>query len=523
MRVLHYNWVDPADPAGRGGGVRSYMAALVAEQVRTPGYRVTTLASGLLHDLRPRPPRWQRIRQDHHEIVNARPLAPSQVDFGARAQHSHPGTEAAFADFLRATGPYDVVHFHTLEGLPARVLEIAAEVPGQKVCLSLHNYHPFCPQVNLWWREFAHCTDFEGGVRCATCLPLKPNPNSVLRAYQIETSCTRAGFGPGHWLHDRLLRPGLRQGWHLLKRLARRNPPAPRPAETEGTAFAARRARMITLINAHCARVLAVSQRTQQLAQAFGLERVETLYIGTPHARAWTRTAPRPWPTRFSPESPLHLCYLGYMRADKGFSFLLEALAALPRAQAARVHLSVAARRGPPGMMAQMTALRDHLAGLDWRDGYTAADLDTILARTDLGVVPPLWQDNLPQTALEMHARHIPLLTSDRGGARELGGTDELTFRAGDPRDFSACLARVLDGRSDLAAYWAQARVPQDMVQHVRALHHCYEELHEGIDSHRNSQIRHIHDPGLSLDESGRAGHAGAAACALQPGFRQSV
>ena len=518
MRVLHYNWVDPQDPAGRGGGVRSYMRALIAEQRRMPGYDVTTLASGLLHDLRARRARWQQMREGHYEIINARPLAPSQADFASAAQISHAATEATFAGFLRATGPYDVVHFHTLEGLPAQVLNHAARVPGQKLCLSLHNHHPFCPQVNLWWREQAHCADHEAGTRCATCLPVTPNPGSVRRAYQLETLCARAGCGPGHWLHDRLLRPGLRRGWQLLRRHTQQGgrlaPPAP------PTPLSLRRARMVALINAHCAQVLAVSERTRQMALGFGLERVSTVYIGTPHARHWSESTPRLWPARFSPERPLRLCYLGYMRADKGFSFLMLALAALPKAQAGRIHLSIAARRGPPAMMAQMTALRSHLAGLDWRDGYAEGDLNSILEQTDLGVIPSLWEDNLPQTALEMHARHIPLLTSDRGGARELGGTAALCFRAGDTTDFADKIARVLGGEIDLAAYWARARAPRDMVRHAQALDRIYEELHEGIDSYRNPEIRHVIDPSLSGDEPQGAWLAGGALCAVQPGIR---
>ena len=46
------------------------------------------------------------------------------------------------------------------------------------------------------------------------------------------------------------------------------------------------------------------------------------------------------------------------------------------------------------------------------------------------GVVPVLWHDNLPQVAIEMHARHIPLLTSDMGGAQELGNCPEMVFAA---------------------------------------------------------------------------------------------
>ena len=38
----------------------------------------------------------------------------------------------------------------------------------------------------------------------------------------------------------------------------------------------------------------------------------------------------------------------------------------------------------------------------------------------NLGIVPPLWEDNLPQVAIEMISNGIPVLTSMNGGAKEL-------------------------------------------------------------------------------------------------------
>ena len=87
-----------------------------------------------------------------------------------------------------------------------------------------------------------------------------------------------------------------------------------------------------------------------------------------------------------------------------------------------------------------------------------------------MGVVPVLWHDNLPQVAIEMHARHIPLLCADMGGARELGNCPEMVFAAGDVEAFGARVAALLDGRIDMAAYWRGARAPVTMAEHVAAL-----------------------------------------------------
>ena len=227
---------------------------------------------------------------------------------------------------------------------------------------------------------------------------------------------------------------------------------------------------MVALINANCHRVLCVSDRVRQIALGFGIapELAVTCRIGSDHARAWDRTAPRP--EMLAADGTLRLAYLGYMRRDKGFPFLIEALAALPPEQSARLHLTVAARRGEPEMMAAMAALKPRLASLTHLDGYRPADLDAMLDGVDLGIVPVMWEDNLPQVALEMHARHIPLLCSDRGGASELGRCAALTFRAGDRADFARALEGVLSGRITPADYFRKARPPTTPETHVAEL-----------------------------------------------------
>lgn len=477
MKVLHYNWIDPQDRAGRGGGVRLYMRALVAQQ-RQAGWQVTTLASGLGHDLRARPARWRKCRDGHCEIINSGCLAPSHADFATTAQVQHAPTEAAFRDFLDRTGPYDVVHVHSLEGLPAHCLAFKDTHRTTQLVMSLHNYHPFCPQVNLWWQERASCRDFAAGANCTTCLPVTPHPGALRMIYRVETGLARLGMGPGSYAHRLVWQPLMRAGWRILRHIRRSRPGTVAPRRTPGdlaAQFRLRRDRMVALINTHCDAVLAVSERTRKLAEGFGVTNAITCYIGTDHARHWARTAPRHLPRDISPARPLRLAYLGYMRRDKGFGFLLDALETLPPDHAACLHLTLAAQQGDASMMARIAALQGRLAGLDWHNGYRRDALDTLLSDIDCGIVPPLWDDNLPQVALELHARHIPILTSDRGGAQELGGTQALTFRAGDCQDFHAVISRILQADVALDQYWAQARVPQDMARHVADLTAIYE------------------------------------------------
>jgi glycosyltransferase involved in cell wall biosynthesis len=506
MRVLYVNWVDDRDPRQRGGGVAVYQRLLIDTLAAMDGIQVSFLASGLAHDLRGAAPRvvalpsvpGQSVRR--YQMVNSGVLAPSHADFGSPAQLDHLPTVQAFAAFVDRTGPYDVIHYNNLEGLPAQVLALSDRWPGTRQILSLHNYYPICPQVNLWSREARACTDFDGGTACVGCLPNWPDRRPIRTAYAVEWRLRGLGLGPGTRVFDRMVQPSMGWAWRTVRRLLAWRParadavvaaiapvattapqgspvpgplvppdPAPTP-DARARAFAERRARMVGLINAHCDQVLCVSDRVRQIAVAHGISPrlAVTCPIGSAQAEAWGRTAPRA--SFVGDDGTLRLAYLGYMRRDKGFPFLLDALAQLPPDAAARLHLTVAARSGDAAMMAALAALRPRLAGLRHVDGYGHADLDALLADVDLGLVPVMWEDNLPQVAIEMHARHIPLLCSDMGGARELGNCPALVHCAGDAADFARALTAVLDGRVSPADYWRSARPPTDPARHVADL-----------------------------------------------------
>lgn len=480
MRVLFVNWADPQDPLGRGGGVSVYQRNLITGLEGVEGVETAFLSSGLAYDLISTKPRVRQIAGGacpRYQMVNSGLVAPSHADFAGATQLDHPPTEAAFADFIDRTGPWDVIHFNNLEGLPAHILALRPRWPDTRFIFSLHNYYPFCPQVNLWHQESTVCDNYQDGAKCVTCLPVQPNPGNVRLSYRIDTMLTRAGIGPGTRLFDVIFRPLLGLSWRIGRRLLRarhRRKVASTTTTPDGRAFAQRRQRMTALINTNVDQVLCVSDRVRQIAEHHGLDphKMQTCLIGTRAAQAWDQT--RPQPAFLAPDGSLKLVYLGYMRRDKGFYFLMQALNALPVTLVQRVHLTVAARTGEADAMALLAVARGRLASLTHVDGYAHDDLPDILRGADLGVVPPLWEDNLPQVAIEMHARHIPLLTSDKGGAQELGNCPELVFRAADAADFQRVLTAVLEGQVTPDQYWATARPPETMASHVGRLLEVY-------------------------------------------------
>jgi glycosyltransferase involved in cell wall biosynthesis len=499
VKILYYNWVDYLDDERRGGGVTVYQKNLMGAIESDPDVDVWFLCSGISYDVFSTTPRWEQIRHGEKanrgrrfEIINSGVLAPSHHSFGSPAQLSHPETVAAFCDFVEPHGPFDVIHFQNLEGVPADVLTLKERWPETRIVFSLHNYYPFCPQVNFWHKETEHCADFREGRKCLNCLPQTHDERVIRQANAVAYTLKKRGIRPGTVIFDRGFGPAMRvarravRAYGQLKRNkaeadartdAHALPIAPgtlRNFNDEAAAFAGRRAGIVALINRHCDLVLGVSDRVSQIARAHGVrpEIVQTSYIGTLHAQKYAETAPRPALPRA--DGTITLGFLGYMRADKGFLFLLDALEALPDEIAAKIGLVIAARSGGPKVMERVYDLIERFDSLSYADGYTHDSLDTILADVDVGLIPVLWEDNLPQVAIEMHARHIPLLTADKGGAQELGNCPDMVFPAGDEAAFQARLEDLLAGKLDLAAYWAGAQAPTSMDGHVAALKGLY-------------------------------------------------
>ncbi|MGO4909636.1 glycosyltransferase [Pseudorhodobacter sp. W20_MBD10_FR17] len=485
FRILYYNWVDYTDAEGRGGGVTLYQRNVIEGLEAHRDIEAVFLSSGLSYDLRTRPPRWEATRHGaaksqkrRFELVNSGVFAPAHSSFGDPSQVSHPATRAAFFDFVAQTGPYDVIHFNNLEGLPADVLTIKQQHPQTQIILSLHNYYPICPQVNLWANERQSCDDFAGGARCITCLPQQANARLLRVSNAVSYRLRCAGLQPGTWGYDVAFRGALgvgRRGLRAMRWLRQKSKQQPAPASpTAHLAFTARRADITALINANCDYVLCVSDAVRVLAQRYGIlpELTRTSYIGTRAAALFGMPS---LPAERPVKKTLTLGYLGYMRRDKGFFFLLDALEALPAGVAAQVCIVIAARAGDRATMERVARLKDHLAGVIYHDGYTHAQLETVLAPVDVGVVPVLWHDNLPQVAIEMHARHIPLLTAAMGGASELGNCPDMVFAPGDVGGFARSVQALLAGHIDFAAYWRGAMAPLTVDAHISELLEVYQ------------------------------------------------
>jgi glycosyltransferase involved in cell wall biosynthesis len=488
MKILFYNWVQFDDTEGRGGGVAIYQRNHIAKMCDDKNNEIFFLSSGIAYNAFRHKTYYKPTKNIYGDkcrsfaIVNSAVTAPAHFCYDAEAVLSDSETTRVFLDFVETHGPFDVIHLDNLEGLPAEIMKVKRHYPDTKLILMLHNYYPFCPQVNLWKREKENCSDYNEGRDCMRCLPHPVDPHVVINAHRLAFHLKVIGVSPHSWLfrtafrYARLLRAPYRYLSRLLgnrseDRDRTRHPPVLNELTAKVEFFVRRRNTFVSLINNYVDKVLVVSKRVAVLAQHYGInnDKIEVSYIGTVHAEKQ-----QSYTLRQDYHDKLTICYLGYMRRDKGFYFLLKALEHMPKEMARRINVVFAAGTRDHHDYERIQLLGRIFNKVFYANGYTHDHLDEILCNVDMGIIPVLWEDNLPQVAIEIVSRGIPVLTSDLGGACELGNNAKFIFRNGDIGNFIEKLEQVLNKETVLSEFWEQSMPLVSFDDHVKQLDYTY-------------------------------------------------
>lgn len=464
QRILYYNWCPIVEKVG--GGIAVYQKNLFHYfQENCPDLEAFLLTSGFYYDRQKDP----YIRQESHgkniySIVNSPVYAPIQTPTdNIEKMLEEPILTDMFERFLREKGPFDAVHFQTLEGLPLSVFPLKEKFPQTKFIYSIHNYMLFCPNVQLWTCDSKNCMTVKK-FNCGECMRKYRHPatNHLKQFRELITADKRKPY-----LLSRVYS-------HLFYRL---NP----PTSAENIAYAQQviekfRNRCIDYVNRYMDEVLAVSERVREIALYFGLRKdlVKTSYIGTRFASLANYQA-KP----LKDDGLLRLVYMGYMRKEKGFYFFLNALEKLDSSIAGKIVVTFASKIQDPVAYIRMKKLKKKFNDIIIYNGYTHDIIGQILGNSDLGVVPVLWEDNLPQVAIEMIANGVPVLASDFGGPSELNSNPHFRYQGGNEEDFLEKLTYLFHHPILLKEYWDSSKTLTSMAEHISYLRKIYGERHE--------------------------------------------
>lgn len=410
-----------------------------------------------------------------YKLFNSKVIAPAHASFGSLYQFEDSETEDCFIGILRniGVGDGDVIHFNNIEGVPVHLLARIKEIFKVKIIISAHNYYMICPQVNLWTSSNANCSGFNDGWKCIGCV-WKTKGEDIKKFY--EKNCSKAE-GADWWNKtlSRWKRSFNKRKAKIIKYLSKSDEVSEKEIvfidyESNAKYFSDRREYFLKIINKYADLILAVSDRVRDILVLIGYDKhkIKVSYIGTDQYALYSESVDVARRQKFK------IAYMGYMRQDKGFYFFLESLANMPFSMTKNIDLVVAARSEEYGRQ-RLFELSKKFKSFSYYNGYNRDQEDDILDGVDLGVICPLWEDNLPQVAIEMHCRGIPILTSDVGGASELHKKNEdFIFKSGDVEDFILKFTKIFKGEVDLSQYYKNRLRPLSIEEHIHKLVDMY-------------------------------------------------
>lgn len=472
MKILYCYWMQYNDVNSRGGGVQVYQRNIINQLRANKNTKIYTLSSGIAYDGK-KECYVEKLKNDgdieRFQIVNSPMLAPSKSSFYDQSMYlSDIQLKAVFRDFLQSLGGVDVIHFQSLEGFTLKVLELKEEFPQTKFIVSLHNYQCFCPQVNLWKNDEECCDDFHDGNDCLHCLGDYPSTKSFKMYYLFDYYLRKIGLSS----YSKPFLGKVKQIYGKLKpQTVKKQVDASVNNHEQATIFADFRELNVSYINQYIDVVLCVSRRVREIAVHMGInpKKAKVSYIGSAFAEHQASESQKSYSGGI-----LKMAYMGYMRHDKGFYFLLDALEHMKPELAKKVAIIIAARFDDGEAVLRAKKLQKRLADVKLYDGYTHEQIPDILEGVHLGVVPVLWEDNLPQVAIEFKAMGIPVLASDRGGPSELSDSFYFVFKNGDSHDFEEKIENFISTPDVMHDYWKKQHHLITMKEHCCQLMQVY-------------------------------------------------
>ena len=466
MKILFYNWV-PFDEENRGGGVTVYTRNLINGILKKyPNQDITFLCAGSYYDTNDRTIRCEElqlkcnIRCKAFTIVNSPVFAPAYLSFyHLNKMINDNELKKVFFSFLVEKGPFDIVHFQNFEGLSLETIACKNKFPKTKFIYSIHNYYAFCPRVDLWRNNSENCSCLNTGSHCLDCMICHVPSEKLKRKMYIDYMQRKDNTPDTNYYNS------MRKEIDAQYAVEELRPLSFDEREELRICLNDYRRKLVNVINENMDVILAVSERVKEIALKNGIkkEKIRTSYIGTDVAE----NAINYYKGVLAP--PVTMVYMGYQNKEKGFFFLMDVLNKMEPEISKKMNVMILAR----GSFYTEEMLNLHKRKFNnafFQNGYKREEILSILSQADFGIVPVLWEDNLPQVAIEMAANGVPVLCSDRGGVKELTSNPNFIFKADDVCDCIKKITQLINCPNELKEYYRNYRGLTTMDKHVEEL-----------------------------------------------------
>lgn len=354
------------------------------------------------------------------------PLPDSRLSENPVSQYWHTfrdlGIEAAFQRFLAEVKP-QLVHFQHVQGVSARLIELAAPLPR---VVTLHDYWFFCANSQLIRPDRRPCDGPSTG--CRNC---------------VDCATERADL---QWMKS--LRPLVALPFayrnHYLRKLA-----------DEVDLFVAPSGFL----------------RDQYIRHGFPADRIIVVENGLDERKlAVSSTTPLPDP----PVRP-HFGFLGSLAWQKGVHILIEAFNQLGEEASLTIYGS---EQLFPDYVAHLKDLAQH-PNIRFAGILPPQQVGAALRQMDCLVVPSLWYENSPLVIQEAYGVGVPVVASRLGAMPEKveDGRAGRLFEAGNVDDLTAVLRDLMAHPLRLTQMAEQIIPAPGMAEHAAHLLSIYEGL----------------------------------------------
>lgn len=464
-KILIYNWIQFDNEFRIGGGVNIYCYNLIEYLIHNrPDLDIYFLSSGWSYDITTTECYVHGTSNVFGDRCHTFEIVNSPVPAAQDHILNHP--EIAFENkdlynvvksFIEQIGPLKAIHFNNIEGLSLDVLDIKKDIPNTKFIYSIHNYIPFCV-TGFYYMRHKHqvCSKCHTAQDCCSCITVHQNKtiteNILGRAQNADKIFGKEGAEyQKQWLN--------KMGFELLVK------PCEEPENLIKFCELA-----TDKLNYNMDRILAVSERVKQLAIENGFDgnKTSTSYIGTKIAEFQQNCS------NSDKKKSFKIAFLGsnYKFEEKGYPFLMNALENMDEEDAEKIDVLLTTTNGDER---EMKKRLKHFHSVEIKHGYSHQELEFLMMGVDLGIIPVLWEDNLPQIAIEMVSLGVPILASSAGGASELTNSTFFKFESGNANELRDKIAYLLNNRDKLDEYWDLQNRPVTMKEHVNELLKLYE------------------------------------------------
>lgn len=420
MRILHVGWGHP--PEYLGNGNVAYVQEL-CEQLALKGHRNALLAASpvQIEGGKPFSVCCRTYRDLEIRAVTNR-HAQAEDPHHPMREISNPESEEVFHRTLAEIQP-DMVHFHGLTGLCASLMPIAREY-GVPTVVSMHDYWLMCPRRDLLDRSGQVCSDAGSGAKCGECVECMPTCESA------QTYADRYESMTG-WLSEADM-------------------------------------------------VVAESDFMHRFLLTHGIPESRITDI-----RPAAKTAEALWAWRHRSHDaggPLVFGYIGAISRSKGPHLLVEAASMLSDLREG-FRISIQGAIADPDyareIEEQVLKLQYDLPGVGLANDYEPGMLHRILSEMDVCVVPTLWPDSAPRTAMEALGARVPVIGSMVGGIPDLveHGVNGLLFERGNAESLALQMRCIIEHQAMPRHLRVRITAPRPMAVHAGEISAVYETL----------------------------------------------